>query len=83
MSITKVLQCSNPDCVNKDTYKWDDTVLSCPDCRQILSERLICGECQTPTQSFSGLEHYPSGIYCPQCNDALYDDEGNFLMRIE
>jgi uncharacterized protein YbaR (Trm112 family) len=43
----------------------------------------MCPNCQSKLNSFSGNEQIPAGLYCPKCNDAIYDEELNILCRLE
>ncbi len=46
-------------------------------------EKEICPTCFNKLNYFSGLEQMPSGLYCPECNNAIYDEDGNILCILE
>ena len=47
------------------------------------SEDHSCPVCGEPLDSFSGLEHMPSYLYCPrQCTQQGYDDEMNVIVEL-
>lgn len=39
-------------------------------------KRNECPKCATPLNHFSGLERIPEFLYCPNCNDWAYNDDG-------
>ncbi len=43
----------------------------------------FCPSCKNTLNHFSGNENMPSGLYCPDCNDVIYDEEGNILCQLE
>ena len=43
----------------------------------------ICPKCGMKMVGFSGNEGIPNGVFCPSCNDAVYDDKGNKLQDLE
>lgn len=40
-------------------------------------------KCQTKLAHFSGLEHIPEHLYCPECLDKAYDYDGKVLFDLE
>jgi len=46
-------------------------------------EKEFCPFCNTKFNSFSGNEGIPAGLYCPNCLNAIYDEEGNILCQLE
>lgn len=42
-----------------------------------------CSKCKGILNYFSGLESIPAGLYCFECNDAIYNEEGNMLCLLE
>ncbi len=42
-----------------------------------------CPHCGKELNSFSGNEGIPVGLYCPDCNDYIYDEEGKVLCELE
>jgi len=43
----------------------------------------ICPNCKEKLNYFSGLEAMPAGLYCPKCNDVIYDEEGKVLCQLD
>ena len=41
-----------------------------------------CPHCGKPMNHFSGLEAIPSGEYCEDCNDAIYDEGEKVLCSL-
>ena len=41
-----------------------------------------CPHCDKPMNHFSGLEAMPSGEYCEDCNDAIYDEGEKVLCSL-
>jgi len=50
--------------------------------REGVRERTLCRKCDTPLNHFSGLEHIPEYLYCPECNDTAYDENLNVIARL-
>lgn len=43
----------------------------------------LCPFCGHPLSFFSGLEHVPAYMYCQECNDIVWDENGQVLAKIE
>lgn len=46
-------------------------------------ENLRCSHCESRLDFFNGLEYMPAGFYCPKCNDALYNEDGEAIAELE
>jgi hypothetical protein len=42
-----------------------------------------CPKCGKKLNSFSGLEHIPSFLYCPKCNDTMFADTGEVIGKMD
>lgn len=47
-----------------------------------LSAHGLCPNCGTDLAHSSGLEHIPSYLYCPVCNDRAYADDGSVIAQL-
>ena len=41
-----------------------------------------CPKCGWQLSWFSGNEGIPEGAYCPNCNDAIYNEEGKVICQL-
>lgn len=44
---------------------------------------MTCSKCGKELEYFSGLEQIPEYLYCPECNDTAYNEQGEVIFLLD